>query len=108
MCACILPGYAISLRSLSIGADLLAQVAYKRYVDYVPMAIDHELVLGLDKDGALESVLLKGLGITGPDGQRRCREFLQEPPNIVTRRQELQKRWERLDTAKKELMDIWL
>ncbi|KAH9833436.1 P-loop containing nucleoside triphosphate hydrolase protein [Rhodofomes roseus] len=84
------------------------QVAYKRYVDYVPMAVDHELVLGLDKDGALESVLLKGLGITGPDGQRRCKDFLQEPPNVVTRRQELQKRWERLDTAKKELMDIWM
>ncbi|KAH9915501.1 P-loop containing nucleoside triphosphate hydrolase protein [Fomitopsis serialis] len=84
------------------------QVAYKRYVDYVPMAVDRELILGLDMDGALESVLLKGLGITGPDGPRRCKEFLQEPPNVVTRRQELQKRWERLDTAKKELMDIWL
>ena len=88
-------------------ADRLT-VAYKRFADNVPNAIDHELVLGLDRDGALERVLLKGLGITGPDGQRRCREFLQEPPNFVTRRQELQKRWERLDTAKKELMDIWL
>ncbi|TFY61367.1 hypothetical protein EVJ58_g4550 [Rhodofomes roseus] len=84
------------------------QVAYKRYVDYVPMAVDRELILGIDSDGALESVLLKGLGITGSDGPRRCKDFLQEPSNVVTRRQELQKRWERLDTAKQELMDIWL
>lgn len=104
----VFPGYALLLLSTSSAADSSPPVAYKRYVDYVPMAIDHELVLGLDKGGALESVLLKGLGVTGPDGQRRCREFLQEPPNVVTRRQELQKRWERLDTAKKELMDIWL
>ncbi|KAF9807180.1 hypothetical protein IEO21_08339 [Rhodonia placenta] len=84
------------------------QVAYKRFVDYVPMAIDHELVLGLSRDGSLENVLLKGLGITGAEGQRRCQEFLQEPRDVVKRRQELQKRWERLETARKELMDLWL
>lgn len=72
------------------------------------MAIDYELVLGLYRNGALESALLKGLGLTGTEGQRRCGEFLQEPQNVVTRRQELRKRWERLDTAKKELMDLWL
>ncbi|KAH9917091.1 P-loop containing nucleoside triphosphate hydrolase protein [Amylocystis lapponica] len=84
------------------------QVAYKRFVDYVPMAIDYELVLGLDRNGALENQLLKGLGITGTEGSRRCKDLLEEPPNIVMRRQDLEKRWERLDTAKKELMDVWL
>ncbi len=72
------------------------------------MAIDHELILGLHQDRGLEKVLLKGLGVTGPDGHQRCKEFLQEPPHLVTRRDELQKKLERLDSAKKELLDLWL
>ncbi|PCH35504.1 hypothetical protein WOLCODRAFT_145834 [Wolfiporia cocos MD-104 SS10] len=96
--------------ALNIMATVRAyfQVAYKRFVDYVPMAVDYELVLGLHRNGGLETALLKGLGISGEDGPRRCKEFLQEPQHVVTRRQELQKRWERLDTAKKELMELWL
>ncbi|THG92532.1 hypothetical protein EW026_g8396 [Hermanssonia centrifuga] len=84
------------------------QVAYKRFADNLPMAIDHELILGLHQDRGLEKVLLKGLGVTGPDGHQRCKEFLQEPPHLVTRRDELQKKLERLDSAKKELLDLWL
>lgn len=83
-------------------------VSYKRFVDNVPMAIDHELVLGLERGRGLEKALLQGLGITGADGFQRCKDFLEEPPQLVARREELQKRWERLDTAKKELMDLWL
>lgn len=71
------------------------------------MTIDYELILGLDRDGALEAAIHKGLGITGPEGYARCREFLQEPPIVVARRDELQKKLERLDLAKKELMDLW-
>ncbi|KAI0782967.1 P-loop containing nucleoside triphosphate hydrolase protein [Abortiporus biennis] len=84
------------------------QVAYKRFADNVPMAIDHELILGLDRDRALENALRKGLGITGPDGYQRCKDFLQEPPNVVARRDELQKKLDRLEAAKKELLDLWL
>ncbi|KZT04838.1 uncharacterized protein LAESUDRAFT_760851 [Laetiporus sulphureus 93-53] len=96
--------------ALNIMASVHAyfQVAYKRFVDYVPMAIDHELVLGLDRDGRLESILLKELGITGPEGTRRCKEYLQEPHSVVMRRQELRKRWERLNSANKELVELWL
>ena len=72
------------------------------------MAIDHKLVLGLGRDRALEKALLQGLGITGVEGFSRCKEFLKEPPQLIARREELQKRWERLDSAKKELMDLWL
>lgn len=81
-------------------------VAYKRFVDNVSMAIDHELVLGLNHGRALEAALLKGLGIAGPDGFQRCKEFLQESPHVMSRREELQKRYERLESAKKELMDL--
>ncbi|KAI0925224.1 hypothetical protein AcW1_007088 [Taiwanofungus camphoratus] len=83
------------------------QVAYKRFVDNVSMAIDYELVLGLNRDGALENALREGLGIIGPDGHRRSREYLQEHRDVVTRRQELEKRRERLDKAKTELMDLF-
>ena len=72
------------------------------------MAIDHELVLGLERDRGLENALLKGLGITGPNGFQRCKEYLQEPPQVVARREELEKRWARLESAKKELMDLWV
>ena len=83
-------------------------MAYKRVVDNIPMAIDHELILGLDRDRALEDDLLKGLGVTGPGGFERCKEFLQEHPHIVARRKALQNRRERLESAKKELLEISL
>ncbi|KAI0343435.1 hypothetical protein BDW22DRAFT_1170105 [Trametopsis cervina] len=84
------------------------QVAYKRFIDNVPHAIDYELVLGMNRDHRLESVLYHGLGLTGPDANKRCREFLSEPPQIISRRAELEKRRERLESAKKELMNVWL
>lgn len=73
------------------------------------MTIDYELILRLERDRRLEDTLLKGLGITvGPEGFQCCKEYLQEPPQLVARREELQKRWERLESTKKELMDLWL
>ena len=74
----------------------------------MPSAIDHELILGLARDRGLESALLKGLGVTGKDGFQRCKEYLQEPPQLMARREELSKKWRRLETAKLELMDLWL
>lgn len=83
-------------------------VAWKRFADNVPMAIDHELVLGLVRGRGLQSALLQGLGITGPQGVQRCREYLREPPDVVARREELEKRRERLTAARTELMNMWL
>ncbi|THH15705.1 hypothetical protein EUX98_g9424 [Antrodiella citrinella] len=96
--------------ALNIMASVRAyfQVAYKRFADNVPNAIDYELILALDRDRALYNALLKGLGITGAEGFQRCKDFLQEPPSIVARREELQKKVERLQTAKKELLDVFL
>ena len=83
-------------------------VAYKRFADNVPMALDHELILGLDKERGLENALLVGLGVTGPDGHRRCKEYLQEPPQVIAQRERLQEKLRRLEAAKKELLDIWM
>ena len=86
----------------------MSVVAYKRFVDNVPNAIDYELILGLNRDRRLEDVLYKGLGITGPQAGQKCRELLAEPPQVVARRKDLEKRRARLESAKKELMDLWL
>lgn len=80
-------------------------VAYKRFVDNVPMAIDRTMVRGL-KVG-LESVLFNGMEISGPGGYERCRLLLSEPEGIIARRTELQKRRDRLGRAKEELLQAF-
>ncbi|KAL6299310.1 P-loop containing nucleoside triphosphate hydrolase protein [Sparassis latifolia] len=84
------------------------QVAYKRFTDNIPNAIDHDLILGLKRDHALEKALRKGLGIGGTDADVQCGEYIREPPNVLLKREELQKKRERLVSARKELMDLWL
>ena len=52
-------------------------VAYKRFADNVPLAIDFELVRGA---GALQT-LYTNLGINGSDGLHICQELAQESPH---------------------------
>ncbi|KAJ7234502.1 P-loop containing nucleoside triphosphate hydrolase protein [Mycena haematopus] len=94
--------------ALNIMADVRAyfQVAYKRIADNIPLAIDHELVRGVGRD--LLPTLYRGLGITGPDGVRICRDLAQESPNVAGKREELLKRLERLETASRELVMVGL
>ncbi|KAI0364813.1 hypothetical protein BV20DRAFT_1029061 [Pilatotrama ljubarskyi] len=90
------------------GVRAYFQIAYKRFCDNVPMAIDHELVLGLDRDQALEKALRTGLGIGSADAHARCKELIQEPRHVSDRREELMKKRERLETARKQLAEVWL
>ncbi|THH04716.1 hypothetical protein EW146_g10107 [Bondarzewia mesenterica] len=94
--------------AIEIMADVRAyfQVAYKRFVDNLTMTIDQELVRGLTV--GLEALLFNGLRVNGPQGFENCRKLLQEPPAIVKRRSELQKRRERLTLARQELMDVFV
>ncbi|KAF9461878.1 P-loop containing nucleoside triphosphate hydrolase protein [Collybia nuda] len=94
--------------ALVIMADVRAyfQVAYKRFADNVPLAVDHDLVRGIE-EGILQ-VLYTGLGINGPDGQRICKELAQESPNISGKREELMKKFERLNSASQQLLQIGL
>jgi len=82
------------------------QVAFKRFADMVPMTIDQELLRGLDWDRGLHSALTKGLGITGDGSSERAKEFLQETPDVKSRREGLLRRRERLQSAKRELQTI--
>ena len=71
------------------------------------MAIDQELLRGLDWDRGIRTALIEGLDITGPDSTDRCRQFLQEPLDIQSRREDLLKRLERLRLAKRELQGLY-
>jgi len=92
---------------IGIMADVRAyfQVAYKRFVDDIPMCIDRTLLLGVT-DG-LEQALFDGLGINGPGGYERCRKLLSEPDEVVERRSELEKRHQRLLLARRELSELF-
>jgi hypothetical protein len=79
-------------------------VAYKRFADNVPLAIDFELVRGAER-GALQT-LYTNLGINGSDGLHICQEFAQESPHIADRRVELLKKLERLEHASLELLSL--
>jgi len=72
----------------------------------VPMMIDQELLRGLDWDRGLHSALTKGLGVTGPGSFNKAQEYLEEPPDIKSRRESLLKKRERLQSAKRELQTI--
>lgn len=80
-------------------------VAYKRFVDNVPMAIDEALVRGITTD--LETVLFNGLRVNGPNGYANCKRLLQEPTDTSERRNEYQKRRERLQLARQELLEVF-
>ncbi|KAH8110473.1 P-loop containing nucleoside triphosphate hydrolase protein [Phellopilus nigrolimitatus] len=81
------------------------QVSYKRFVDNVPLAIDYDFVQGLGRDiqDALYKSIIQGSG----DARERCKAFLQESPLVSAQRENLQRRYERLEIAKGELMGIW-
>ncbi|KIM36795.1 hypothetical protein M413DRAFT_448928 [Hebeloma cylindrosporum] len=92
--------------ALEIMSDVRAyfQVAYKRFADNIPLAIDDVLVRGLER-GILQA-LYTGLGVNGPDGHRICKELAQESPQVSDRRLDLGKKLERLEIASEELLSI--
>ncbi|CAA7260359.1 unnamed protein product [Cyclocybe aegerita] len=92
--------------ALGIMADVRAyfQVAYKRFADNIPLAIDYELVRGVSRD--LQRKLNEQLGINGVDGHQICQDLAQESPQTADRRVDLNKKLERLRVANRELMGL--
>lgn len=86
------------------GVRAYFQVAYKRFADNVPQAINHELIRGIKRD--MLKTLFSQLGLDGPDGHRICKDLAQESPQIAGRRLDLQKKIERLETASSRLLNI--
>ena len=72
------------------------------------MTIDYELVLGLDREQALEKALRKGLGISNLNALSHCAEYIREPRHVAERRAELTKKQEPLETARSQLFAVFL
>ena len=53
----------------------------------------------------LSGLLFQELGISGPDADKRCCEYLAEPLDIVMRRGELQDKLRRLEDARDAIED---
>jgi Dynamin GTPase effector domain len=93
-------------RSPTLTFDALTlPVAYKRFIDNVPKAIDEELVLGVAK--GLQDALVNGLGLESPDAHERCVKYLAEHPRIVEKRERLLARKNRLELALEELQTVF-
>lgn len=88
------------------GVRAYFQVAYKRFADMVPLAIDYEIVRGLHK--GMEQALLDGLSLTGPDAYVRCQLMVQEHSSVASKRTELQKKLDRLNAASLELRKLFV
>ena len=76
-------------------------VAYKRFADNIPLAVDHDFVRGLGR--RIHKALYEGL-IKGNDSYERCKRFLQESAVDASRREELNTKLARLNDGKRELM----
>ncbi|KAF9234014.1 P-loop containing nucleoside triphosphate hydrolase protein [Melanogaster broomeanus] len=87
--------------NIMAGVRAYFQVAYKRFADMVPMAIDYEIVRGLERD--IDKALQEGLQITGPEGYDRCKALLQELSSVASQRHDIQQKLERLQAARYEL-----
>lgn len=77
-------------------------VAYKRFADNIPLAIDLELVRGLER--GIHSTLYTHIGVSGPDATRVCQKLAEEFPAVARDRADLLKKLERLESASKELL----
>lgn len=76
-------------------------VSHRRFLDNVPLAINHELIYGLvhPDRGGLHDALYRRLGIDGAGAEARCEKLLQEPPSVQVAREELSARYERISAA---------
>lgn len=82
----------------------MSTVAYRRFIDNISLAIDHELVR-IDKR-PLQEVLCKGLKLTDPSAQEICGRLMSEPTHVSQLREELRGRLERLSAAQAELIGV--
>ncbi|KAG8699689.1 hypothetical protein FRC08_005158 [Ceratobasidium sp. 394] len=81
------------------------QVAYKRFVDIIPMTVDETLVRGFSR--GLEKRLFEGLGVSGDNAKEHCKAFLAHSHEITLERDMLKARRDRLNSAKQEISGIW-
>jgi len=77
------------------------QVAYKRFVDCVPMIVDYHLLKGFNR--TIHDFLFKHLALGEEDARDVCAMYLEEEPDVVSRRTTLMSMLNRMETARVEL-----
>ncbi|KAH7098197.1 P-loop containing nucleoside triphosphate hydrolase protein [Auriculariales sp. MPI-PUGE-AT-0066] len=85
--------------ALDIMAEVRAyfQVAYKRFIDAVPLTIEAALVR--EFDGTLMTALIQSLQLLGPEARATCERWVAEPPAVAVRRRELENQRRALEEA---------
>ncbi|KAI0650980.1 P-loop containing nucleoside triphosphate hydrolase protein [Trametes meyenii] len=92
---------------LEVMAEVRAyfQVSYKRVIDYVPLAIDEDLLYALA--GKLQSVLIEKLGLGSAKADARCVVYIAEDPHVVSLRAELMAK-KKLEAVQRALFNFGL
>ncbi|KAI0673304.1 P-loop containing nucleoside triphosphate hydrolase protein [Trametes maxima] len=93
---------------LEVMAEVRAyfQVSYKRIIDYVPLAIDEDLLYALA--GKLQSVLIEKLGLGSAKADARCAAYIAEDPHVVSLRAELMAKKKKLEAVQRALFNFGL
>lgn len=86
--------------------DVLRVVAYKRYTDNVPLAIDFEYLRGFER--GVEKCLYESLGVSSSEARTKAGSFLRQADDVVSQREDLHTRLERLEKTNSELSDLWM
>lgn len=81
-------------------------VALHRFVDYVPLVVDMELVRSVCKN--LAPALRRSFKFSEPNLIERCRVLLQEPPEVKKERDFLEQKLRRLTRAEEEVRNFWI
>ncbi|KDQ60443.1 hypothetical protein JAAARDRAFT_125646, partial [Jaapia argillacea MUCL 33604] len=82
------------------------QVSYKRIIDNIPLMIDLQFVKAVGED--LQPFLVGKLGLGNSSASERCASYLVEDPSVVTKRDELIARKNRLELVATKLYHFGL
>ncbi|KAK4705699.1 hypothetical protein P7C70_g495, partial [Phenoliferia sp. Uapishka_3] len=77
------------------------KVAYKRFIDFIPRAVDGDIVQGLHEDA--RQLLISRVGLYDSDASERAEKLVSENQSITKERNELLGRVERLKEARELL-----
>ena len=79
-------------------------MAFKRFVDYVPMIIDFEMLKRFNR--TIDEILFKELALGAENAHLICKAFLDEAPEVINRRNDLAGKVVKLEIARLEVQKV--
>ncbi|KIM27377.1 hypothetical protein M408DRAFT_169403 [Serendipita vermifera MAFF 305830] len=67
-------------------------IAARRYAEGTAQIVFHDLLLDLQRGPELEQKLREKIGMSGPDAERRCRDFVEPPRAAIRTRDEFRRK----------------